>query len=309
MSGPGTASGTCSNVVSARGRAVAVLLACLAVGACTSGSGPLDFNASVSDTDATAKDTRSDLAKATDATGKDFVKEPRNAEKALAYARSLKAMGEKRQALAVLQQASNFNAGHRALNSEYGRLALELEQVSLAQRLLEAADDPANPDWRIISARGTVLAKLGSYRDAIPLYERALALAPNQPSILNNLALAHAMEGHADQAERLLKRAGTAADGKNARVNQNLALVLSLQGKYEEARLIAARDLPADNAADNVDFVRRIVKLEPRPMSQPQAPPPSLAKGPAPPPVLKGTARDDGAAGWTAQVAVAPAKQ
>ena len=187
------------------------------------GSGPLDFSASVSDTEATAKDTRSDLAKATDATGKEFVKEPRNADKALAYARSLKAMGEKRQALAVLQQASNFNAGHRALNSEYGRLALELEQVSLAQRLLEAADDPANPDWRIISARGTVLAKLGSYRDAIPLYERALALAPNQPSILNNLALAHAMEGHADQAERLLKRAGAEADGKNARVNQNRA--------------------------------------------------------------------------------------
>ena len=176
------------------------------------------------------------------------MKEPRDPDKALAYARNLKALGEKRQALAVLQQASNFNAGHRGLNSEYGRLALELDQVSLAQRLLEAADDPANPDWRIISARGTVLAKLGSYRDAIPLYERALALAPNQPSILNNLALAHAMEGQADKAEPLLRRAA-AADGKDPRVNQNLSLVLGLQGKYDEARVVAARDLPADNAA------------------------------------------------------------
>ena len=116
-------------------------------------------------------------------------------------------MGEKRQALAVLQQASNFHAGNRDLNSEYGRLALEFDQVSLAQKLLEQADDPANPDWRMISARGTVLAKQGSYRDAIPFYERALALAPDQPSVLNNLALAHAMEGNADQAEPLLKRA------------------------------------------------------------------------------------------------------
>ena len=47
--------------------------------------------------------------------------------------------------------------------------------------------------------------------------------------------------------------------------------MLSLQGKYDEARLIAARDLPADNAAENVDFVRRIVKLEPRPMSRASA--------------------------------------
>ena len=45
-------------------------------------------------------------------------------------------MGEKRQALAVLQQASIFHAGNRALNSEYGRLALEFDQISLAQKLL-----------------------------------------------------------------------------------------------------------------------------------------------------------------------------
>ncbi len=68
---------------------------------------------------------------------------------------------------------------------------------------------------------------------------------------------------------------------KDARVSQNLALVLGLQGKYDEARVVAARDLPADNAAANVDYVRRIVMLEPRPMSQPQPAPPSVAKAPA----------------------------
>ena len=204
-------------------RAVAAAFVCLAAGACTSGSGPPDLASSpVNDPEAASKDTRTDIAKATDTSGKEFMKEPRDPDKALAYARNLKALGEKRQALAVLQQASNFNAGHRGLNSEYGRLALELDQVSLAQRLLEAADDPANPDWRIISARGTVLAKLGSYRDAIPLYERALALAPNQPSILNNLALAHAMEGQADKAEPLLRRAA-AADGKTPRQPEPVA--------------------------------------------------------------------------------------
>lgn len=287
-------------------RVVAVAVMCLTAGACTqSGPGALDLAgpALLNDPDAASKDTRTDLAKATDASGKDFAKDPRDTDKAVAYARNLKAMGEKRQALAVLQQASNFNAGHRGLNSEYGRLALELDQVGVAQRLLEAADDPANPDWRVISARGTVLAKQGSYRDAVPLYERALALAPDQPSILNNLALAHAMEGHADQAEPLLKRAA-AANGKDARVNQNLALVLSLQGKYDEARVVAARDIPAANAAENVDYVRRIVMLEPRPMAPSEPAPPSVAK--APPPNLRGPAIEDGPAGWATKVAIAP---
>lgn len=315
MTRPGTAAGTTTAVVSARiFRAIAAVLVCAVLGACAGSSPSLDLaSAPVNETDAPpAKDTRSDIAKATDASGKEYAKEPRNTEKALAYARNLKAMGEKRQALAVLQQASNFNAGHRGLNSEYGRLALELDQLSVAQRLLEAADDPANPDWKVISARGTVLAKLGSYRDAIPLYERALALSPDQPSVLNNLALAYAAEGRAEKAEPLLKRA-LAADGKDPRVNQNLALVLGLQGKYDEARLIGSRDMTADNAAANVDYVRSIVKLDPRPMSHTQPPLPTVAKAPPPPapniPILRGPALDDEAGGWTPQVAAAPKKQ
>jgi Flp pilus assembly protein TadD len=245
---------------------------------------------------AAAPDNRSELQKATEYWGKELAKNPRDAQTALNYARNLKALGEKRQALAVLQQASMFNGAHRGINAEYGRLALEFDQVSLAAKLLEQADDPANPDWKLISARGTVLAKQGRYRDAIPFYERALALAPDQASILNNLALAHAMEGHPDKAEPLLKRAA-AAGGHEARVGQNLALVLGLQGKYDEAKLTAARDLPADNAAANVDYVRSIVKLQPQP----------LAKAtPEPAPELKGPVAGDSEAGapsaWAPQV-------
>ena len=91
----------------------------------------------------------------------------------------------------MLQQASVYHGTNRALNAEYGRLALEFDQVSLAQKLLEQADDPANPDWRVISARGTVLAKQGVYKDAIALYQRALTVAPEEASILNNLAMAY----------------------------------------------------------------------------------------------------------------------
>jgi Flp pilus assembly protein TadD len=214
---------------------------------------------------AASTDLRSELQKATEYWGKEYAKNPNDAQTALNFARNLKALGEKQQALTVLQQASSVHGTHRGINGEYGRLALELDQVSVAQKLLEHADDPANPDWRIISARGTTFAKQGRYREAIPFYERALTLAPNQASILNNLALAYAMDGNADKAEPLLKRAA-AAGGHEARVNQNLALVLGLQGKYDEAKLSAARDLPADNAAANVEFLRRIVNLEPKPM-------------------------------------------
>jgi Flp pilus assembly protein TadD len=236
--------------------------------------------ASASAAAAPGADARGELQKATEYWGKEFAKNPRDAQSGLNYARNLKALGEKRQALAVLQQVSVFHSGNREVNSEYGRLALEFDQVSLAQKLLQHADDPANPDWRVISARGTALAKQGSYRDAIGFYERALTLAPEQASILNNLALAHAMDGNAEKAEPLLKRAA-AAGGHEAHVAQNLALVLGLQGKYDEAKLAAAREMPADKAAENVDYVRRIVKLDAKPM------PVAVAAPPIPP--LKGS--------------------
>ena len=286
-------------------RAFAAVAFCAAAGACAqNGPASLDLAAGppkAGPSGALHGDGRAELAKATDYWGKEFAKNPRDVKAALSYARNLKAMGEKRQALAVLQQSSVFHAGSREFSGEYGRLALEFDQVSLAQRLLEQADDPTNPDWRVISARGTVLAKQGSYRNAIPFYERALALAPDQPSVLSNLALAHAMAGHPDRAEPLLRRA--AKDGSDPRVTQNLALVLGLQGKYEDARTAAGRDLTAEEASANVEYLRRIVMLDPVPASAPEQPPASVAAR-APPPQLKGTTTDDGGSGgWAARVA------
>jgi Flp pilus assembly protein TadD len=239
---------------------IAAVAAALMLGACAQPGADDAFTASMLAPDAAQAAAPSDPAAAAAHWGKEFGKSPRNLEAALAYSRSLKAMGEKRQALAVLQQAAMFHANDRRLASEYGRLALELDQVSLAKQLLERADNPTQPDWRVVLARGTALAKEGRYKDAIPYFERAQTLAYDQPSVLNNLALAHAMSGEPDRAEDLLRRA--AAGGSSPVVRQNLALVLGLRGKHEEAQQVAARDLKPEVAAANADYIRRIVKLD-----------------------------------------------
>lgn len=209
---------------------------------------------------------QAELRKATEYWGGLYAKNPADAQAAYNYARNLKAMGEKQQALSVLQAAVELNPNHKGLLGEYGRLALEFDQISIAHKLLERADDPAQPDWRVISARGTVFAKQGLYRDAIPFYERALTLAPEQASVLNNLALAYTMEGHPDKAEPLMRRAA-AARTSDERVNQNLALVLGVQGKYDEAKLAGLQGVPADKVSENVDYLRSIVKAEAKPLA------------------------------------------
>jgi Flp pilus assembly protein TadD len=298
-------------------KVVIVAAASLSLGACAGlGDAAPDFLASNSaapaadPSPAPAGDSANgaaELAKATEYWGKKYSEKPQDLEAALAFAKNLKAMGQKGQAMAVLQQASIYHGANKKLASEYGRLALELDQVTVAQQMLAVADDPVAPDWRVVSARGTAMAKQGKYQEAIPFYDRALTLAPNQPSVLNNLALAYTMNGEPAKAEDLLRQAGN-ANPNNAKVNQNLALVLGLQGKYDEATKVASNNMPAEKAASNIALVRQMVKLEPKVLPQGVIvkPAPVLVAGGAPAGTgLKPAVADQAAAAWATKVAVA----
>jgi Flp pilus assembly protein TadD len=206
---------------------------------------------------------QSELGKATEFWGKEYAKSPANAEAAVAYAKNLKALGNKQEAFKVLQQAAQTSPDNKDIASEYGRLALDLDKVSLAAQMLEFADDPSRPDWRVISARGAALAKLGKYKDAVQHLERANMIAPEQASVQNNLALAYAMNGDPAKAETMLRQV-VARDGGSAKARQNLALVLGLQGKYDEATQIGATAVAANVARENTNMVRQMVKLEPK---------------------------------------------
>jgi len=291
-------------VVARATRIVGLLTVSLMLSACAqSGVGELPglfaSNTHPPAADDTASDIpHSELEKATAYWGQQYAKQPRNLKAALSYARNLKALGEKQKALAVLQQAGVFHADSKELAGEYGRLALELDQIRVAQKLLEAADDPSKPDWRIISARGTALAKQGKFAEAVPFFERALTLKHNHPSLLNNLAMAHAMNGRADKAETLLRQA-TQNGTPSPKVHQNLALVLGLQGKYDESKQVGVRTLPATKAAENAALLKKLVRLDP--VVAPSVPSTRIASTP-----LKPTATPAAASGgWQSKVATA----
>ncbi|MFN3746829.1 MAG: tetratricopeptide repeat protein [Hyphomicrobiaceae bacterium] len=291
-------------------RVAAVAVLALSLGACSQSSGLLMSAPEVPDVSASrvAEMPRSEAEKAAEHWGKQHASQPRNGKAALNYARSLKALDRKPEALAVLQSSYLYNAQDREYLSEFGRLALDQGHAPMAQQLLERADDPAKPDWRVLSARGVALAQQGEYKAAIPFLERARALAPAQPSIINNLALAYTMDGQAAQAEPMLRQA-TATSGADPRVRQNLALVLQLQGKKEEAtRVAAGDDLPLPPAARPMTVAAR-----PAPVAEPAkvaaatpSPQPAVARKELPP---VRTASNRAPAPASAPPAVAPAAE
>lgn len=192
MSKASSDSSTVSLVLGMSSRGAAFSLALLLGGCAQLGSIGLDNEppkvANIA-TSSAGPSSKAELEKATAYWGEQHTKNPRDPKAALSYAKNLKALGRKPQALGVMQATYMFATDDREFLSEYGRLALDMGQVSTAGELLARADDPAKPDWRIISAKGTVQAKQGNYKDAIVLYEQARELAPEQASVLNNLAL------------------------------------------------------------------------------------------------------------------------
>src|SRR5690606_37278121 len=113
---------------------------------------------------------------------------------------------------------------------------------------------------------------------------RARTLAPNQASVMNNLALAYTMDGQATQAEPMLRQA-TASGDADPRVRQNLALVLDLQGQSDEAKRVAmGNDAPLPAAAPVSIAARPAPAATPAKLAAAKpAPQPAVARHDLPP--------------------------
>ena len=124
--------------------------------------------------------------------------------------------------------------------------------------MLSRAHSPDNPDWRILSVQGTALDQLGRHDEARRYYASALKIVPEEPSVLSNLGLSYVLSKDLPKAEETLRRAY--ASGKaDARVRQNLGLVVGLQGRFAEAETIVKADLPAEEAAANVAYLKEML--------------------------------------------------
>jgi Flp pilus assembly protein TadD len=158
----------------------------------------------------------------------------------------------------VLERAATQNPQHRGLLGAYGRALADAGRYRQALDVLERVHAPGEPDWRILSVQGAALDQLGRHEEAQRYYGIALSIAPDEPSVLSNLGLSYALSKDLVRAERALRRAA-GQPRVDARVRQNLALVVGLQGRFSEAERIARSDLPADAGAGNVAYLQQML--------------------------------------------------
>ena len=236
---------------------VAAVLALAVAGCKTTGD---DTTGSIGSAMPPADAPRSDAdwRKALDVWGARYREDPANPEAALRYAQALRATEQRAQAVAVLEQASIRNPTDMAMLGAYGRALAEAGELSKAFDVLSRAHTPDNPDWRVLNAQGAVLDQMGRNAEAQKHYSSALKIVPNEPSVLSNLAMSYALMKNLKLAEQTLRRA-VAQPSASPKVRQNLALVVGLQGRFNEAESIARADLPEDEAAANVSYLRQML--------------------------------------------------
>ena len=179
------------------------------------------------------------------------------------YAAALRAAGQPEQAVAVLESGMAVHRNDLDIKIAYAKALTAAGRFSQAMNVADDAIDPASPDWNALLVKGAILDQNGKNAEARAVYTQALLIAPGEASLEANMGLSFAMTNDLGQAEQHLRKALTMR-GATAQIRQNLALVIGLQGRFEECREMFARDLPADQVEANMAYIRALLTQQNR---------------------------------------------
>jgi len=241
-----------------RGRYIAILLALSSatmLAGCTKQASRMDpaGNINTASTAPASFEAVAELARKWEAN-------PADVTKGLAYANALESIGQKEQQISVYAQLVQRNPDNGKLAGIYGRKLVAEGRSEEAIPVLERAAAGKRADWRVHSALGSAYDQQGLYQKARPHYQTALAADPRNLSVMNNLGMSYALEGNLKQAEATLREADALPRSKSEpRIRQNLALVVGLQGRFEEASNLAREDLPPEQVEANMAYLQKML--------------------------------------------------
>jgi Flp pilus assembly protein TadD len=180
---------------------------------------------------------------------------PGDSAAGVGLAQALRALGRYEEAASAAQAALVVEPNNMDALLEVARAQLERGQGFYAIEALTRAMQLAPKDWRPVSLMAIAYEQTQRDTEALASHRAALTLAPNEPGALTNLAMYQAGHGDLVGAETLLRRAA-ALPTASAQVRQNLAMVLGLAGRFDEAESLVRRDLPPDQANSNLALLR-----------------------------------------------------
>jgi Flp pilus assembly protein TadD len=186
---------------------------------------------------------------------REFDRDPTDAVAGVELATALRLLGRYDEAADTAGRVLVLHPDNQAALLETARAYIELDRGFYALEPLKKAQAAAPRDWTVYMLEGVAHEQNEQPDDARAAYLQALALSPNNPAVLSNLALWYAKRGDTCQAEKLLRTA-SAQPMANARERQNLALVLGMEGRFTEAEQLMRQDLPPPVTDNNLAYLK-----------------------------------------------------
>ena len=159
-------------------------------------------------------------------------------------------------AVVILQKYLELDASDSEINYKMGKSLLALDRVEEAnihfRQMLGYGSDT-----KAYNGIGVTLDLLTNHREAQLMYLKGLEGDPDYIPILNNLALSYVLSGDSDEAIKIFKRINFGRAG-NPKLRQNLAMAYAMVGNEQEAERVSRIDLTPEEAQQNLDFFGRL---------------------------------------------------
>ena len=175
--------------------------------------------------------------------GNEYTLNPSDLESALKLASAVRRLGNPGRAVEITQHTRALYPRDPYLIAEYAAALIASERSSEALPILNQGLSTTSNYGRLWSLKGAALDQQERYAEARQNYDRALRITPNDPNVMANIGLSHALSGDLSTAEVWLRRAAAMPNASES-VRQNLRLVLELQGKTDETQQMTAMARP-----------------------------------------------------------------
>ena len=189
--------------------------------------------------------------------GAEFEVDPGDAEAGVGLAKSLRALGRADEAAITATKGLIAHPDDAALLLELARAHIARGQGFYAIEPARKVAAQSPKDWRPLTLLGVAYEQAERDEEADAAHRQAIALGANEATPLANYAMHLAAKGDLAGAEAQLRRA-VALPSATIQVRQNLALVVGLQGRLPEAEKLVRADLPPEQVANNLAYLRAV---------------------------------------------------
>lgn len=183
---------------------------------------------------------------------------PADREAALEGSILLRRLGSSERAAEVAAIGLQANENDPALWAALGMALVADGKGNDAIQSLTRAISFSPRDITLHSALGIAYDMIERPDMAERSYQAALALDPNDLRVLTNYGFSMALAGRLLEGEQMLRRAA-ANPMAPPQARQNLALVVGLQGRFQESEALASQDVPPQVAAENIAYLRQML--------------------------------------------------